>query len=273
MKAIHKIYGNSSAGQVHMRVLDAKEAAADGANRPLVCLHAAPYSGLYFSTVMPLLNAARTVIAPDYPGYGGSDPVPNGAPDIADYARATLESLASLGFDPPYDVLGFHTGCLVGVEMRRLASDSIEHLLLCDVPYFNAETQAELRVKMGKALPVTAELSSLSAAWDFDVSSRLEAAGLDRSLQLFVEHMRAAPDDHLAFVAAFSYDCVTRFAELAGRTTVIATESGLKEASKTAAAAIAGATLVTADDIQGAVFEAGARRIAQYINDSLDGGG
>jgi len=267
VSTIRRQYANSSHGQIHLRVLKAEK--PDESARPLVCLHASPYSGLYFTTVMPLLNERRTVVAPDYPGYGGSDPAGD-LPSITDYANAMLEALADAGIDTPCDVLGFHTGCLVGVEMKRLARERFDHLLLCDVPYFSADAQAGLREKMGQPLPLAAELECLSGAWDFDVKSRIEAAGLNRSIELFVEHLRALPDDQLGFLAAFSYDCEQHFADIGGRTTVIATESGLKAATEAAASVIRNAAYVSADDIQGAVFEAGAERITRYILDSLD---
>jgi len=267
MSTVRRQYADTSHGQIHLRVLEA--ANRDDSTRPLVCLHASPYSGLYFTTVMPLLNARRTIVAPDYPGYGGSDPAGD-TPTITDYANAMLEALAHAGFDTPCDLLGFHTGCLVGVEMRRLAPERVDHLLLCDVPYFSADAQAGLRKKMGQPLPLSAELECLSGAWDFDVKSRIEAAGLNRSVELLVEHLRALPNDQLAFLAAFSYDCERHFADIDGRTTVIATESGLKAPTEAAAGVIEDATYVSADDIKGAVFEAGAERIAQYIIDSLD---
>ena len=267
MSTIRRQYAAAGCGQVHLRILEA--ANPDDSARPLVCLHPAPYSGLYFTTVMPLLNARRTIVAPDYPGYGGSDPAGE-APTITDYANAMLEALAQASFDTPCDLFGFHTGCLVGVEMRRLAPERVDHLLLCDVPYFSTEDQAGLREKMGQPLPLTGELDCLSASWNFDVRSRLEAAGIGRSVELFVEHLRALPNDHLAFLAAFSYDCDRHFADIGGHTTVIATESGLKEPSKAAADVIEDAALVDADDIQGAVFEAGAERIARHVIDSLD---
>ena len=267
MSTIRRQYAATVYGQVHLRILEA--ANPDDSTRPLVCLHPAPYSGLYFTTVMPLLNARRTIIAPDYPGYGGSDPAGE-APTITDYANAMLEALTSARVDTPCNLLGFHTGCLVGVEMQRIEPRRVDHLLLCDIPYFSAEAQAELREKMGQPLPLTGELDSLSTSWNFDVKSRLEAAGIERSVELFVEHLRALPNDQLAFLAAFSYDCTRHFADIGGRTTVIATESGLKGPSKAAADVIENAAFVDADDIKGAVFEAGAERIARYIVDSLD---
>ena len=65
---IRKGYADGQFGQVHWRAL------GQGARPDLVCIHPAPFTGVAFSTIMPHLARDRRVIAPDYPGYGGSDP-------------------------------------------------------------------------------------------------------------------------------------------------------------------------------------------------------
>ena len=126
----------------------------DAGNAPLICLHPAPSSGLYFATAMPLLNAERAVIAPDYPGYGGSD-IQDAPLTIADYAAAMLDVIDNASLTSPVDVLGFHTGCLVAVEMAHQRPEVIRRLVLCDIPYFTAEQQDSFRDKMTQPMPVS----------------------------------------------------------------------------------------------------------------------
>jgi pimeloyl-ACP methyl ester carboxylesterase len=205
-----KFYADTQFGQVHARITKARN---DVGNAPLVCLHPAPSSGLYFETVMPLLNAERDVIAPDYPGYGGSDG-PQAAPTIADYAQSMLEFLDSAGIAQPVDVLGFHTGCLVATEMAQNQPDAMRRLVLCDIPYFTAEQQDGFREKMTQPMPVSPELESLTGPWAFNVDGRIKDVPLERAFALFAEHCRAGTKDWYGFAAAFSYDCIDRFATL-----------------------------------------------------------
>ena len=222
---------------------------------------------------MPYLARRRDVLAPDYPGYGGSTALDT-APAIADFAASMLAGLDAMNPDEPVDVLGFHTGCLVAVEMALAAPERCGRLVLCDIPYFDEARQTALRERIGRPLALTDEFASIEPAWQADVKNRVELAGLDRSVELFAEHLRAVPRDHEAFRAAFSYPCRERFAALdasvAARLTIIATQSGLAEATRAAAAALPDATFVDAGDIEGAVFEAGAARIAGYILAALD---
>ena len=266
MSDTRRFYVSTTAGQLHGRTLLTRSPTD---NPPLLCLHPAPSSGLYFTTVMPLLHEHRTVIAPDYPGYGGSDEPPEQA-TIGIYAIAMIELLENYPIDEPVDVLGFHTGCLVAVEMALLAPDRIRRLVLCDVPYFTPEEQAALGAKMASPTQLTAELESLAPTWAFNVESRAGNVPIPRTINLLAEHLRVFPRDHHGFAAAFSYDCVGRFAELQADAVVLATRSGLLDATHAAAAAIADATLVDIEDVTTAVFESGAPAVSKHILAALD---
>ncbi len=262
---MRRIYADTSLGQVHARVLDAAGAET---HPPLVCLHPAPLSGLYFTTTMPMLNEGRRVVAPDYPGYGSSDALA-GAPAIEDYAQAMLAFVDAAGIEAPVDVLGFHTGCLVGSEMALREPRAVRRLILCDVPYFPADARPGLLRKMGQPPVITADVASIEPAWQFNVAGRVEDVPLPRAIELLAEHLRAGFNEHLGFAAAFSYASEERLPLLKSETTVIATQSMLRDPSLAAAASIPGATLVKADEISKAVFESGAGAIARRVMDAL----
>ena len=218
---------------------------------------------------MPLLNANRDVIAPDYPGYGGSD-APGETPTISDYAQAMLEFLECTGIDRPVDVLGFHTGCLVAAEMALVNAARIRRLVLCDVPCFEEEQRQALREKTAQPLKLDASLECLAAPWEFNITSRIGSLPMPRAFELFAEHLRAGSNDHFGFAAAFSYDWESRFAELDADVAVLATQSGLHEATVLAASTIRNATYTDVTDVTTAVFEAGAPAIAGHIKKALD---
>lgn len=263
MNGIRKGYVTTTQGQVHWRRINAgnKDAA------PLICLHPAPYSGLYFTKLMPLLG--RDVIAPDYPGYGGSTRLP-GAPSIADYAAAMLECVDALGLEEDVDLFGFHSGCLVAAEMSLFVPDRFRHVVLCDIPYFDSAMQADLIQKLAHQVELTAELDSLEQSWDRGVRRRADVMGLERAFELYVEHLRSVPHDHDAFVAAFSYDCEPRFRRIDRPVTVIATGANLRDATLQAHSIIPNATLIDAKGVTMPVFERETERMAEAIIDALD---
>lgn len=263
---IRKRYLSTDRGQIHARTL---ESDGEETRPPLVCLHPAPYSGAYFTTVMPLINEGRRVIAPDYPGYGGSYPLAE-PPSIADYANALVDSVLEAERGRPVDLLGFHSGCLVAAEMSLIAPARVRHLLLIDIPYFDSETQQTLYGQVAGPLPLTHEFGSVKKAWDFNVASRKDIVPLDRAFAMFVDQLRSGRHDYFCFHAAFTYDCIGRFAQIQHPTTIIATRSPLTGATHAAAKALANATLTDLPDITTSVFEQGAPVIARHVGDVRD---
>lgn len=254
-------------GQIHYL-----EAAPSGQSKEpdLLCLHPAPYSGEYYRSAMPLLSDNRRVLAPDYPGYGGSSP-PAAQPSIGDYASALGQAFLadSAAVSPQVDVVGFHSGCLVATELALLAPDRVRRLLLIDVPCFNATTREQMRAKVAKPLPLNRSLDCLAAPWDFNVATRDGIVPLERSLALFTDQLRAGTRSHYCFDAAFRYDCYARLPLVNSRVTVIATTSPLTQATHAAAALVPDAALVELPEITTSVFEQNAALIAQTIEQVL----
>ncbi|MEO0574805.1 MAG: alpha/beta hydrolase [Pseudomonadota bacterium] len=262
---LRKQYVDTAAGQLHLRSHNARNEAAP----VLLCLHPAPSSGLYFDTVLPLLNENRNVFAPDYPGHGGSYPL-DAQPDIDDYADSMLALLDGLQVNTPVDVLGFHTGCLVGAEMALKAPARINHLVLCDVPYFDLDTQASLLTRAAQPMTLSDDIDSIAGAWKMNVPPRYTKMPDERVLAFLAEQLRCLGRDHFAFNAAFRYPCHARFSAVRTKTTVIATQSGLLDATRMAADVIPDATLREVLDITTAVFEVGATRISEEVLAALE---
>ncbi|MFK8051417.1 MAG: alpha/beta fold hydrolase [Woeseiaceae bacterium] len=267
---IRKHYIDTPLGQLHVRTLAAETKAG---KPPLVCLHPSPYSGAYFDTIMPLLNGQRDIVALDYPGYGNSY-VPTSQPDISDYAAAVHTVIEDITGHQLYggrvDLLGFHTGCLVGVETAIRFSQEIRHLVLCDIPYFLPKMQASLLAS--SASPTTLDMtpSSIDKAWKMSVSSRLNIIPEDRIFELLGEHLRHGGHDHFGFDAAFRYPCDQQFKAVKTPTTIIATQSGLLQATLEAAKTIPHARLIETPEVTKLVFETGAALIAEKIQNAID---
>lgn len=127
-------------------VLNVHSAGSATAASPLVCLHPAPHDGRFFGAALTRLARTRQVLAPDYPGYGGSAALP-GRASIAGYARAIGAALLP-AYGQQLHLLGFHTGCLVATELALQFPRHVGRLILIDVPCFDAARQAELRAEL-----------------------------------------------------------------------------------------------------------------------------
>jgi pimeloyl-ACP methyl ester carboxylesterase len=128
-------------GRVHYRSWEGVDAKA--ATPILILLHPLPHDGSFFNAIAPYMARGRTVIAPDYPGYGGSDALEE-SPVISLYAEAMIDALDEAGLKGPYDFFGFHTGCLVAVEISLLYPAGTRRLVQVDVPYFDQTMRQDL---------------------------------------------------------------------------------------------------------------------------------
>ncbi len=98
------IGSGASARRVHYR--------RAGKGPLLLMVHQSPRSSGEYEELMQQWGAHFTCIAPDTPGFGQSEPLPQAVPDINDYADALVGLLDALGIDriPAY---GFHSGAII----------------------------------------------------------------------------------------------------------------------------------------------------------------
>ena len=117
-------YADTPVGQIHYREL--------GGGPPLLLLHMTASSSALFERVAPLLAEGRRVIAMDTPGFGLSDPPPGPDGAIEHYGRAVVGLLDALGIDAA-DVVGFHTGATIALELATVAPARVGRLVLSAV--------------------------------------------------------------------------------------------------------------------------------------------
>ena len=116
---IRRGFADISTGQVHYRTM--------GEGRDLILLHMTNLSSRAFLKVMPLLKGFRCW-APDFPGFGQSDPLP-GQPDMDAFARAIIEFMDQSGISQAH-VFGLHAGNKVGATMAAHWPDRVGRLVL-----------------------------------------------------------------------------------------------------------------------------------------------
>ncbi len=116
---IRRGFADISTGQVHYRTT--------GEGRDLILLHMTNLSSRAFLKVMPLLKGFRCW-APDFPGFGQSDPLP-GQPDMDAFARAIIEFMDQSGISQAH-VFGLHAGNKVGATMAAHWPDRVGRLVL-----------------------------------------------------------------------------------------------------------------------------------------------
>ncbi len=142
---LRRDYVDSRFGQIHLRLV--RPVGIDDAHVPVMALHLSPNSSQVYSAFLPLIGRDRLAVAPDYPGYGMSDPIP-GAQRIEDYARAMWDVADALKLASPIDLIGYHTGSAVALEMARQRPHAARRLVLVAIPVLTEEERAA-----GAAIP------------------------------------------------------------------------------------------------------------------------
>jgi len=113
----------------------------------LLCLHPAAMSGRAFQKFLPLIGRDRSVYAPDLPGCGESD-APRAAATVTDYSSAIGDFLDSMRFRQ-IDILGYHAGSLVAIELAIARPQQIRRVVLAGLPELARE-----RVGLVTAQPI-----------------------------------------------------------------------------------------------------------------------
>jgi haloalkane dehalogenase len=89
-----------------------------GAGPPLLMIHQSPRSSAEYAPLIAAWQDRFTIIAPDTPGFGQSEPLAVPAPEIDDYADALIALLDALGISR-VGAYGFHSGAIILIAAAR----------------------------------------------------------------------------------------------------------------------------------------------------------
>jgi pimeloyl-ACP methyl ester carboxylesterase len=148
MAAIRRQFVRLGSRSVHLRIA--------GSGPALLLLHQSPQNSRMWLDLLARYAPHYTVIAPDTPGFGDSDPLALAQPGIDELAQATLELADALGLRR-FAVLGMHTGGLIGMHLAWLAPSRVAALLIDGFAAFSASERAELGARY---------LPPFEASWD-----------------------------------------------------------------------------------------------------------
>lgn len=196
---MRRSYLDGPYGQIHVRAAVHPEPR----HRPLVCFHLTPGSGRMYEALLEEMGADRTVVAPDTPGYGASDPPPE-PPAIGDYAAVMAHVVESLGLGEA-DLMGYHTGSKIAAELAISRPDLVHRLVLVSAPAYTQEEEERQRRELAVPPEPQEDGGHLLAHWQ----GLLRWQGLGQTLPLvqreFAEQLRAGPRAHWGYLAAFGY--------------------------------------------------------------------
>lgn len=131
--------------------------AGGGEATPIVFLHGVGSDKSVWHPQLAHFGETRRTVAFDYPGYGDSDPAPEGT-TRGDYAGAILSAMRKLGVTRAH-ICGLSLGGIVAVAMHHADADRCASLILADTFAVHPEGKAiyERSLAGSRDLPAMAE--------------------------------------------------------------------------------------------------------------------
>lgn len=180
---------------------------------PVYLLHGALLTHLLWRPQLEALRGKYTVIAPDLPGHGRSDPLPS-KPSIGDYSEAVAGLMEALGTGEAV-VVGHSMGGAVALQLVLDHPERVRGLVL-------ANTGAKLGVS-----PPLLEALREDFAGAVDIGWRSMLGGKGRRREGELEELRremegTRPEVGMAdFEACHAFDCRGRLHEIEKPTLII----------------------------------------------------
>lgn len=264
---MQRLFVQGDYGQVHIRIASPPQGSAP--KPPLVLLHPSPYSSTFYIDFMQDMSQDRYVIAIDTPGFGDSDR-PQAPPSIEDYSRNALRVLTALDVDTPVDVLGYHTGTLIAIEMALNEPERVRRLVLPGVPFLTGEEQKAAFDQYAKPDVLEASGSHHDSKWAFVSAGLQYGISLEQAQEHFADMVQAMPESGHAYYGVFTYPGEVRLPKLAQTSLFIAPTGSLLAETKTAQALTPNSELIILSQYPHNVFDLGVPFIADLTRRFLD---
>lgn len=218
MAGFIKDYVSTRFGRVHHR----RSATAKG-RPPLVLLHQTASASVMFESLMARLEADFFLFAPDTPGFGGTDPLPEPV-SVAAYAEVIHAALQAIGIDSCF-LFGHHTGASIAVALEAQHPGTARKLALCGPPALTPEEQVAFTTKV-EPFEIREDGSHLLAAWA-RVKKKEPEAPLSLLHRELVLTLGAREQHRAAYDAVFSHDLLGDLSRLRCPTMVMAGDRDL----------------------------------------------
>ncbi len=230
----------------------------------------APRSGRDFDEFALALADQRLVIAPDVPGFGGSD-APPAPPGIQDYAAAILAGLDALldrsTRSAGLDFVGQHTGAAIAVAAAIQSPVRVRRIAAIGMPLFEPAELERLRTQFAKPRPYFTDRQFLCSAWERDAAAIPAGLSPERMLLRFTEIMRAGVRSHWGFAAVFNYDMALALTRLSRPLLAIVLNENLAVASRRAAQLAPDGKVVELPDLPGSAMDFASQRLANICRE------
>jgi pimeloyl-ACP methyl ester carboxylesterase len=189
-----------------------------GNGPPLILLHPSPMSSAFMTPLIERIQDMATVYAPDTPGYGASDPLPEPGADLSPYVDWLRRFLASRGLSRA-GIYGSATGAQIAIEFARKHPQMAQFVVLDNAVHFNDEERSRIVEDYFPDLSPRPDGAHLQSAWEmsgklyqyfpwFDQREESKVSDVQAPVGLVhataMAYLVAGPDYDRAYRAAFN---------------------------------------------------------------------
>jgi haloalkane dehalogenase len=199
-------------GQVHYRV------AGDRSKPVLILLHQAPSTSEMYELLMADLAGNYYLIAPDFPGFGGSDALPT-LFTIADCATVLHAAMTALNIQQAL-MFGHHTGASVALQWA-VDHPSFVKALAMSGPTLLTDVQKENLPKVVATFPIEENGSHVMSMWQ-RMRGKDPEVSLEMSLREMICGLQLGESYPDAYKAVVEQDVPSQLAALTCPTLVFA---------------------------------------------------
>ena len=148
-----------------------------GSGEPLILLHGVGMQSAAWAPQIAALKGAYHVIAPDLPGHGGSDPLPDGS-QLPDFVRWCDDVIRTLNLGP-VNLAGHSMGALIAVGYATQHPDMLRRVALLNGVYRrDATASAAVRSRAAEIRRGQIDLETPLARWFDDTAADRAARAL-----------------------------------------------------------------------------------------------
>ncbi|ANY18658.1 Tropinesterase [Tsuneonella dongtanensis] len=250
-------------GQIHFR-----KAGKAGPHAPVVLLHQSPNSSQIYVEFMAELGRDRQVFAPDTPGFGESD-LPAAVPEIADYARTIAKFLESQSLGQ-VDLLGYHTGAAIAIELARRYPERVRRVILVGIPAFTPEEAAAFEAQPWPT-PFDGAGNAVAESWRSTQRWKGPRQSDSSMRRWFDQKIANGPTAWWGARAALRYPTIAALADVKAPILFIRPRDDLWDISLRVLPAIPHAQRLDMPHFGFAVFEAAPEEMADRVRRFFDG--
>lgn len=191
---------------------------ASGSGPPLILLHPSPLSSAFMVPLINLFDEVATVFAPDTPGYGASDPLPDPGQDLSAYVDWLRRFMLSQGLTSA-GIYGSATGAQIAIQFARTYPEMADYVVLDNAVHFTDEERQRIMKNYFPDLTPQSDGSHFQAAWEmsaklyryfpwFDQSDDCKVSDTQPPVELVngtaMSYLVAGADYDRAYRAAFN---------------------------------------------------------------------